>query len=426
MRKEKDLFRLRTILLANGERLPLLCSSLTGEPLYEPLLYALTELRATNKAVNTLRQALRAIQLLQLVLQELDVDLSARLAGGQSLALAEVEAVARAASLTMDELADEDEAPSPMNVFRLEAARARDQARTFDEVAPGTKSIRLHYIRHYLDWLAKSTLLRLDPVKPVFGALRMSSQVVSATLRERMPGTGSRNTENAREGLAPDELARVKQVIAVDSTENPWKGRHNRVRNNLMVRWYQLVGVRRAELLNVRVSDINFQRCEVLVARRPDAPDDPRKEQPLVKTADRSFPVDPELLADTHNYIRTQRRSLPGARKHGYLFVAYPTGRPLSLSAVNLVFQQLRTRDGLPNTLSPHVVRHSWNDAFSDYADKEGLSPEVERKTRARAMGWSETSETAAKYTRRHTRRKSRESLIQMQEKLVKGARDET
>lgn len=79
----------------------MLCAADSGEPLYDPLLYSLTEMRAANNAFNTLRQALRAIKLLQLVLSELKVDLSARLAGGQSLTLAEVEAVSRAASLAM-------------------------------------------------------------------------------------------------------------------------------------------------------------------------------------------------------------------------------------------------------------------------------------------------------------------------------------
>lgn len=51
MRKERHSPWPRIILLPNGERLPLRCFGLTGEPLYEPLLHALTELRATNKAV---------------------------------------------------------------------------------------------------------------------------------------------------------------------------------------------------------------------------------------------------------------------------------------------------------------------------------------------------------------------------------------
>jgi integrase len=402
-----------------------LCAADTGEPLYEPLLYSLTEMRAANNAFNTLRQALRAIKLLQLVLSELKVDLSARLAGGQSLTLAEVEAVSRAASLAMAELSDEGELPPPPKVVRLESLRARGRAQPLEEVGTGTKAIRLHYIRHYLDWLTTSTLLRTDPHSQRFHALRAAGEVVSRAIGERMPRVGTRNTEGAREGLAPDELVRLMHAIVVDGAENPWKGTHNRVRNNLLVRWYLSCGVRRAELLNVRVTDINFQKCEVLIARRPDSPEDPRLEQPLVKTNDRMFPVDPTLAKDTHDYVLNHRRTIAGARRHPFLFVASGSGRPLSLSAVNLVFEQLRKVEGLPADLTPHVMRHTWNDAFSELSDKQGLSAETEQKVRSRVMGWSETSATAVKYTRRHVRRKSRDAMLAMQQKLANGGSDE-
>lgn len=425
MRKQSDPIRLRTVLLGTGERLPILCSAVTGEPLYEPLLYSLTEMRAANNAFNTLRQALRAIKLLHLVLAELELDLSARLARGQSLTLAEVEAVARAASLAMSELTDEDEPVTTAKAVRLESARARSRPQPLEEVGPGTKAIRLHYIRHYLNWRATCALLKADPHSSVFSALREASEVVSRAIGERIPKVGNRNVEGAREGLAPDEKARLMQAIVVDGVENPWKGAHNRVRNNLMVRWYLSCGVRRAELLNVRITDIDFQTCEVLIARRPDDIDDPRIEQPLVKTTDRMFPVDPTLAKDTHAYVLNQRRAIRGARRHPYLFVASGTGRPLSLSAVNLLFEQLRTVGGLPADLTPHVMRHSWNDAFSDLADKQGFSAETEQKIRSRVMGWSETSKSAALYTRRHVRRKSKEALLAMQKKLANGGTDE-
>jgi hypothetical protein len=39
-------WRIRTIVSGNGERLPLLIDRATGVPLFDPTLYALTEVRA--------------------------------------------------------------------------------------------------------------------------------------------------------------------------------------------------------------------------------------------------------------------------------------------------------------------------------------------------------------------------------------------
>ncbi len=65
------------------------------------------------------------------------------------------------------------------------------------------------------------------------------------------------------------------------------------IRNALLVRWFYELGLRRGEVLNVKIPDINFQSEELTVVRRADDPEDPRKDQPLVKTRDRKIPLSP-------------------------------------------------------------------------------------------------------------------------------------
>jgi integrase len=89
------------------------------------------------------------------------------------------------------------------------------------------------------------------------------------------------------------------------------------------------------------------------------------------------------------------------------------------LSALNKVFVVLRRKcPDLPDDLSPHVIRHTWNDHFSEIMDRRRVSEETEKKMRSRLMGWSETSGTAAAYTRRHVQRKAREASLALQKKL--------
>ena len=94
----------------------------------------------------------------------------------------------------------------------------------------------------------------------------------------------------------------------------------------------------------------------------------------------------------------------------------------MSMAAVNLAFVQLRRKvPDLPEDLSPHVLRHSWNDSFSELADKEGFSDAEEKKMRSRLMGWSETSDSAVNYTRRHVKQKGRAASLGLQAKFKPG-----
>jgi integrase len=253
----------------------------------------------------------------------------------------------------------------------------------------------------------------------LFIRLQATIDIVDRAVLERIPKSSHRNIEDERQGISHEEFDRLLDVIRIDSPDNPWQGAHNKVRNGLMVRWYSLTGVRRSELIAIKISDINFQKNEVLIARRADSPDDPREQQPLVKTADRLIPLHPELAKATHDYILSLRRRQGSARRHPFLFVASRTGEPISVSAVNLFFQVLRQVSGIPSNLTPHVLRHTWNDHFSELSDRLGYSDETERKMRSRAMGWSENSDTAKKYTRRFVRSKSREAMLSLQEKML-------
>lgn len=393
-------------------------------PLFEPTLYALTELRATSKASATIEQALRGVMVLHLVLDQLGVDLDLRLRNGRLLELSEVEEVARQCRLPLSSIVGEEgSAPAQaMGVVRLEQVRMRVGRRgQADSVDPDTAGVRLHYIHDYLKWRGTAQLLKFGPQHRLYAGLAGSLEVVLHALEERTPRSRGRNREQAREGLSDEARARLLDVIRLTAPDNPWKNEHARVRNQLMVRWLYDLGVRRGELLGVRISDINFQANEVLIARRADDPLDPRRRQPNAKTSDRLLALEEDLAVLTRQYITAQRRAIRGARRHDFLFVANGSGAPLTMAALNKVFVTLRERvPDLPDELSPHVLRHTWNDRFSDLMDAKQVSEETEKKLRSTLMGWSPTSQTAAIYTRRHTRRRAQEASLDLQRQMKK------
>jgi integrase len=428
MRKQTNPFAVRLVVFTSGERLPLLCRRSTGTPLFEPTVYAITELRAQNRASATIQQALRAVMVLYLVLERLKIDLDQRLGEGRLLELGEIEELVRWCRLPLEAFTGDQERPAPPSrVVTLEKARMKSPAPGHAELDPNTVAIRIHYIRDYLKWRADGHMLKLGRNRAGTGLsdLKINSEIVFRSLDEHIPSSHGRNDAEQRQGMSESDLAKLIEIIQPDSPENPWKGEHAKERNALIIRWFLTLGIRRGELLGVRVSDTDFQTNEVLIARRADDPDDPRANEPNTKTRDRLLSMDEDLAVLTRRYVTGVRRRIEGARKHPFLFVSNGTGKPLSLSGVNKIFVVLRKKcPSLPDDLYPHIFRHTWNDRFSDVMDTRKVSEETEKKMRAKLMGWSETSGTAAMYTRRHTARKAREASLDLQSKFKLRPKD--
>ncbi|MGH3427997.1 MAG: tyrosine-type recombinase/integrase, partial [Mycobacteriales bacterium] len=162
-----------------------------------------------------------------------------------------------------------------------------------------------------------------------YAALKVSADLVRWVLAELAPVASNRHGVTDRKGLLQTEVDAVLAVMDPTSPTNPWKGEHTKERNFLIAKWLIGLGIRRGELLNVRIDDIDFQTERVTIERRPDDKRDPRSNQPRVKTRGRELPLGSTLTALTHAYVRTRRAAQGNARKHGYLFVANGTGAPL-------------------------------------------------------------------------------------------------
>jgi integrase len=243
-------------------------------------------------------------------------------------------------------------------------------------------------------------------------------------INARMPAGCHRGYLDHREGLDSERRKKLLQVVEPSSEDNPWMEEHSRYRNELITNWLYHLGLRRGELLGIRISDIDFRESTVVVARRADDPKDPRQNQPNAKTKARKIPLHPGLRDMTEVYIMSRRAAFPGARKHDFLFVASESGAPMSIASLNKIFRVLSMKCPELPKVYPHVLRHTWNDLFSEEMDKRKASEETEKKIRAYLMGWSETSETAAIYTRRHIREKANAVSLEMQKKMTGVVKD--
>jgi integrase len=403
------------VVFENGERFPILVSD-TGVPIFDPTVYAVSELRGRNLASATMVQAIRGIMLLHGFLDRCSIDLNTRLTAGRYLDIGEIEGLVAACKKPLP-AAFASEANSHTNkVLSLEKAR-KSSPKSHPAVAPATTAIRLVYIRDYLRWVFTRHLLYMESSSQRSDLIELG-RIVDDAIKARTPRTSGRNQVNQRLGLSLEAQDLLLSLIVANNQSNPWCGDHPRARNALIVKFLLKTGTRRSELLGLRIEDIGFRRNEVLISRRPDDETDPRLDEPNTKTRDRIVPIDAELAVELRQYI-TMRRQFPKARKHGFLLVSNGSGKPLSKSAFNRIFQTLQQASPLLAQLTPHVLRHTFNDNLSDEFDRNKVSAEREIQIRNRLNGWSERSHMAANYTKRHIQRKAAESILSMQRKLT-------
>ena len=423
-------YRTKAIVAASGERLPFLLRRVDGMPLFDPMVYVLSQVRGRSHATATIEWHLRAIMHLLVFAEVEGIDLDQRIQTGRLFAPHELDALAEAAGQPIDALVeslesrlDQSDPPTSVpNPASLERYRARLIAAKVVSVGPASASTRLRAMRDYLKWLVDRRIGQSTDNQDIQARREILKSFI-AGIDARIPSARRREGGKLPEGLPREAIQRLIKIVEPEAPDNPWADRRVRIRNQLIVQWLYGLGLRRGDLLAVRISDIQAASQQVSIERRPDSLVDPRTRQPLVKTRGRDLPIS-SLFHATERYILDVRGASPGAAKHPFLFVGARTGRPLSHSGLTKMFQDLSAALGLP--ISAHLLRHSWNDSFSALMDQKNVPEATEKKVRSYLQGWSESSNAAGVYTRRHVREEAGRQMLHMQKKLFgKGAEGE-
>lgn len=392
---------MRSFVAADGERFAVLVDG-SGMPLYYPALFTTWHLRSRSLAANSIANALTAIKALYAWEAQVGIDLMLLFSQGELLGEERVRGLSDFLQLALAP-GHRDKKITPI-------------PRRLKTVGTSNHYFRLTVVADYLGFLAK----RLYPSSRVDGEIKMMVASIKANRPSKPNKSGSDKDERYLDEAVVDA---VEQALRPGSEHNPAKDYAVQVRNALMFTIFRLTGLRRGELLNLKVDDIDFAKYALRVVRRPDSKGDPRAHQPTVKTRQRTFPLAPELIARIHEYVLRYRNRLPGAKKHGYLFVTHkegPTqGRPLSISA----FQKWMLGVGSiveDSGIHAHALRHHWNYGFSKDSDANEIPSATEEKLRSYLMGWEETSGTAQIYNKRHTKQKAAEAALALQNKYLK------
>ena len=407
-----------------------------GLPLFYPTLFATTQLRNAGAAVNTIRNKLADIVVLLRWEQQHGRDLIAEFAQGNFLSVSDVVSLRDFAKLDMrGQLPDSSKVgTSKGEVTHFLESRV---ASSHVEAAVGGQQHynRISTLADYLEFAA--TVVTQHRNSP---QIAQDIERMARVIRKHRPrGLASGRNEDLDLRSPPSELVdRFMSVGAEGSSENPFLSPDVRLRNAIIFGLLRHTGMRRGELLSLRLDQLDLgHEPRVWVRRNQDDIHDARRYQPASKTKERLLPIPLSLAEQIQRYIMQVRAKIAPARRHPYLLVAHRKGstwgKPLTLSALSSqIFVRMRKVDPEFTDIHPHAFRHHFNYELSVTIDAQnakvragaqepGKAPITEAQeldVRAFLNGHRDKA-SGAGYNRRHIRETSDAAIRQVQAGLT-------
>jgi integrase len=152
----------------------------------------------------------------------------------------------------------------PRRVFSLESVRKSAPAMDDSQsINAETVATRLLYFRDFVKWKIDRSLYALSIDHENYLRLRDAKDRALVTINTRIPKGFSKSDLLARQGLSAEEISLLLEVVKLDSICNPWKSEFIRVRNRLIVHLLLSLGLRKGELLGIKIGDMNLEKNEL-------------------------------------------------------------------------------------------------------------------------------------------------------------------
>lgn len=282
-------------------------------------------------------------------------------------------------------------------------------------VSNETIAIRLNIVSDYLLWLGMEGVNRAPFVTKQAHEKNLATMI--EILQSRVP---IRHAHNRGLGHTYDRegVIRLLEVMIPGHPENPFRSPETQIRNHLIVLMLFTFGMRVGELGALKVKDIDIRAQVLAVARRPDDPEDPRgRYAPRQKTRARVMALElTDLIQKYKNEVRNRHEK---ALDHPYLLVSEQDGAPISMSALEKIFRELRDNiSGLPEKLTPHYLRHAWNYEWSSVCATKGIPEDEAEQLRKYLMGWKTSSVMNETYNKPWIQEKANECSLEVQKKM--------
>lgn len=394
-----ETYVVRTSVFSSGERFPVLLFKSTLQPVPLPTRYVI-DMRRETKQSGTIEQDVRVLGWLYEWAKYVGIDLESSLRRGEQLSFQELIGFCRYLR-------------SYRNHNVVGSISYKDVSRV-NVLSPQTFNIYIDVVQKFLFWAAEKFIPRNEDPNRVREAIRSAKESIERTFRGQQIGGSSA----AVKGLTDDQVNLLREVIKPNTAKNPFK-KSTQFRNYVIVELKLAAGVRRGELLKLKLNDLPIGAKKTLsVVRSPDDKEDSRKKEPQVKTLERQIPLSRALAQDLHRYVEKHRKS----GRHKYLFTSNRDGSPLCSGGVNWIFNVLFKKFflELDVRLYPHIMRHTFNDRIVRIAHKKNWDGNKVAALQKSLNGWSEKSNMPERYARRAIEAISEELMIEYQNELYR------
>lgn len=415
--------KLKTLVLEDGERFPILIEKETNTPYYWTTLYTSILLRKYTQ--NTIANTLRDIDHFLIWETSNNRNLISEFHEGKLLTLEDIHSIRDHCSFSTKRIKHVQKSNISQNKTKISLLHPTPLLTT-ERIQLNTLNIRLSRVASFLEFLAY-TVLRESPnlisLKPQITEMKkrilsQKAKGIDSSSQKRIPSTPPKQV-----------FEKLMSVIALDSPINPWKNEEIKFRNWLMIKLLYETGIRAGEVLSLRIDYLNLydEKPSIRITRNHNDIHDSRPYQPVAKTLERNIPISFELVEAIDRYIK-KRSLIPNANKHPYLFVTHHKGhhlgRPLSEAAFyGRVFKPIVEK--MPNLfegVTRHTIRHNFNERLSERFDLinsqarddstiNAINEKQESQIRMQLCGWK-SEETASIYNLRHIEKRAREALL--------------
>lgn len=237
-------------------------------------------------------------------------------------------------------------------------------------------------------------------------------------------------------GLTGWERDRLLEVMHPESSENPFAGKALKLRNYIILLLGLDMGLRRSEMLLIKIEDIHWHSRKIDVVSLEDESIDPRTTAPQFKTNERQLLMTDDLYDAINEYTSRYRYRKPGkgssqANKHPFLLVSHRKneGAPLSCNGADGVLD--RVGEVVPELahIHLHVLRHDavYTMLESMREELDALPSPEDRTTQTHKIltwmfGWGDKSEMPGRYGAKYWQEEA-DQAIQKRAERFKGIR---
>jgi len=377
--------------------------------------------RGKSDAFNTIRSKSRALMCIYTWADINGVDLETRFSKGELLSLAEIDSICDSMKHEykfIKKLGDESEKVKTKKNQKIFQLNFKLNESDIKYVSNDTYNFRLMYITKYLDWLVSISMSNISRNGDLYATTMIAKDEMIYHLNARKRPSKS---DVEVKGFDDDVQNMLIEIVDSDNPSNPFENKFVKIRNQIFILLSLCTGLRRGEMLKLKVEDFDVATKSLKIIKIKDDPVDPRNIEPSVKTKGRMLELEDIVVFNLLKYLNL-RSKIRKARTHPFLFVS-KYGKPLSYTSAGDIYITLRQKIlNLPDDLSQHAVRHRWNENFSEIMQNKyaHLSETEIDNYRKFLMGWSSASKMPDRYNKKFIRKQAGKVSLEIQKEILK------